>query len=353
MVKAMKSNRIEWIDRWRGILIFQIVAFHVFGIASNYIPSNSDYLTPIVEWMGTYHVVAFFALTGIVWTTKTSFVRFLVGKVRRLLVPYFVFGCLWALCFIALAKQFPAAYISVDSFAWWQPFASVLFCNGYPNGLGARVINALWFLPAMFSASVAYYFVDCYLPRREHQLLLLFPLYALWHMFSGNNLPWDIERIPYFILYITLGRWIIPRMPIRWVAKYWYGGLIAALVLYVCAAGHPFIKACFLKMGISGWSWIFATMMSVCASAILAQSVRWNMLGIVGRASMGILVFHKFPILAIQAMPALRRIAFSQGGGGILLCLITTILVVLASVLATEAIRRLAPWALGEKSRRD
>lgn len=312
----MKTNRIEWIDRWRGILILLIVAFHVLGIGSNYISSGEDYLTPIVNWIGTYHVVAFFALTGIVWTTKDSFIRFLSGKVRRLLVPYFVFGGLWALCFVAFAKRFPAAYISIDPFVWWQPFASVLFCNGYPNGLGARVINALWFLPTMFSTSVAYYFVDRYLPRRRYQLFLLLPLYALWHMLAGYNLPWDIDRIPYFMIYIILGRWLIPRAPIQWIVKHWFAGLIAALVLYICAAGHPLIKLCFSEMGISGWSWIFATMLSICASAILAQCVRWNALGVVGRASMGILVLHKFPIIAVQAIPALRRIAFTQGGGG-------------------------------------
>ncbi len=312
----MQTNRIEWIDRWRGILIFQIVAFHVFGIASNYIPSDRDSLTPIVKWIESYHVVAFFALTGVVWTTKASFIRFLSGKARRLLIPYFVFGGLWALCFLVLAKQFPADYISIDSFAWWQPFASVLFCNGYPNGLGARVINALWFLPAMFTTSVTYYFVDRYLPRCRYQLLLLLPLYALYHMLSGVNLPWDIDRIPYFMLYIILGRWMLPRAPIQWVAKHWFGGLIAALVLYVFAAGHSFIKLCFSEMGISGWSWIFTTMVLVFASAILAQAVRWNALGIVGRASLGILVIHKFPILAIQAIPALRHLAFTQGGGG-------------------------------------
>ena len=309
------ANRIEWIDRWRGILIVQIVAFHVLGVACAYDADGGGSLATVVKWIENYHVIAFFALTGVVWTRKSSFVEFVCGKVRRLLVPYFVFGGVWALLFLLFARRFAPSYASVDSFAWWQTFASVLLCNGYPDGLGRRVVNALWFLPSMFGVSVAYYLIDRLLPSRDRQFLLLLPLFALWHILFCRTLPWDVNRIPCFMVFVILGRWLIPREPIRWTANHCLVGVGASLALYAIAGCHAPIRECFSRMGVGAWWFVFVTMLLVFASAVMAQSVRWNTLGVVGRASLGILVLHKFPILAIQAVPALRGVAFGNGGG--------------------------------------
>ena len=340
-------ERIDWIDRWRGVLIFQIVAFHVLGVAVQANGSGNEILTASLKWIERYHVLAFFALTGVVWKRKSSFKEFLLGKIRRLLVPYFVFGGLWALCFVVLSHRFSCSYASIGEFAWWQPFASVVLCNGYPNGMGARVVNALWFLPSLFGVSLAYFVVDRYLPNRTHQLLLLLPLYALRNALVGMSLPWDVNRIPYFMMFVILARWAIPCSPSPWIEKHRIGGVLVALALYAFAECRPFVRACFDLMGVGAWAWVFVSMVLIGASAILAQSVKWKTLDVVGKASLGILVFHKFPILAIQAIPSLRKIAFGQGG--LSLCLTVSVGVTLVSIVATEAVRRIAPWTLGER----
>lgn len=344
-------ERIDWIDRWRGVLIFQIVAFHVLGVAVQANGSGNEILTASLKWIERYHVLAFFALTGVVWKRKGSFKEFLLGKIRRLLVPYFVFGGLWALCFVVLSHRLSCSYASIGEFAWWQPFASVVLCNGYPNGMGARVVNALWFLPSLFGVSLAYFAVDRYLPTRMHQLLLLLPLYALRNALAGMSLPWDINRIPYFLMFVILARWAIPRSPLPWIEKYRIWGMLVAFALYSFAECRSFVRSCFDMMGVGAWAWVFVSMVLIGASAILSQSLKWKALEVVGKASLGILVLHKFPILAIQAIPSLREIVFGQGG--LFLCLAVSVGVAIVSVAATEVIRRSAPWALGERKFRN
>ena len=100
-------------------------------------------------------------------------------------------------------------------------------------------------------------------------------------------------------------------------------------------------------MGVGAWAWVFVSMVLIGASAILAQSLKWKALEVVGKASLGILVLHKFPILAIQAIPSLREIVFGQGG--LFLCLAVSVGVAIVSVAVTEVIRRIAPWTLGER----
>ncbi len=309
--------RVGWIDRWRGILIFQIVAFHVIGVARHFQAEGdaADVLTIASGWLERYHVVAFFALMGVVWRRKDSFREFLARKVRRLLVPYFVFGGLWALCFAVLVRRFACAYVEIGDFAWWQPFASVLLCNGYPGGMGARVVNALWFLPCMFGVSLVYFGVDRHLPGRRGQLLLLPPLYALHGVLAGTSLPWGLDRLPLFLMFVILARWTIPRAPLAWIGKHGLWGVPVALALYAFAECRPFIQAGFGRMGIGAWAGVFGAWVMIGASVLLAQSVRWKALEATGRDSLGILVLHKFPILAIQAVPLLRETFFGGGGG--------------------------------------
>ena len=251
--------RVGWIDRWRGILIFQIVAFHVIGVARHFQAEGdaADVLTIASGWLERYHVVAFFALMGVVWRRKDSFREFLARKVRRLLVPYFVFGGLWALCFAVLVRRFACAYVEIGDFAWWQPFASVLLCNGYPGGMGARVVNALWFLPCMFGVSLVYFGVDRHLPGRRGQLLLLPPLYALHGVLAGTSLPWGLDRLPLFLMFVILARWTIPRAPLAWIGKHGLWGVPVALALYAFAECRPFIQAGFGRMGIGAWAGVF------------------------------------------------------------------------------------------------
>lgn len=344
------TDRLSWIDRWRGFLILQIVAFHVLGAFIQSGLDSADALLTVHRWIERYCVLAFFSLTGVVWNRKSSFREFLIGKVRRLLIPYFVFGGFWAACFAALASRFHCAYVEEFSMVWWQPFASVLLCNGYPNGIGARVVNALWFLPSLFGVSLAYFAIDRVLPLRSAQLLLLLPLFAMREMLGGVDGPWGVDRIPYFLMFVIIARWAIPRTPFSWVYAHRLGGVGLAIFFYAIAGASLLIRWCFGAMGVGAWSWVFVTMAMIAASAIFAQAVQIRFLERVGRDSLGVLVLHKFPILAFQAIPGM--VAWVMGlvvgvRGAFALALVA--LAVSVSCAVTEILRRCAPFLLGER----
>ncbi len=99
----MKKERIEWVDLYKGILIFLVVLGHGFqGIASdnslNTVVSFSSILNAKLI-IYSFHMPAFFLAAGFFARslyTKTNISYFKI-KLRRLIPPYFIWSFITAL----------------------------------------------------------------------------------------------------------------------------------------------------------------------------------------------------------------------------------------------------------------
>ena len=90
-------------------------------------------------------------------------------------------------------------------------------------------------------------------------------------------------------------------------------------------------------------------MLRIIASAWLVQVIDWHILEVIGRASLGILVLHKFPIVMVQAIPCLKSCFISEHA----LLMGFSVFVVSAvsisfSLLMVNFIRRYGAWIIGE-----
>lgn len=135
------THRLTYIDTTRAILITLVVLEHVLNYANpqyNIIP-----YTLAQEWIGAFHMPAFFVLSGLLtdgekWRGRSAGAYF-VRKAQTLLVPYLFFECI-----AILYKHFVLRSISLLE---GLRLMATVRCN----------VGADWFLPAMFLACVLYY----------------------------------------------------------------------------------------------------------------------------------------------------------------------------------------------------
>ena len=74
------NNRISWIDIMRGALMIAIVIGHVYGDGA------------LRTWVFSFHVPAFFFLSGYCFKYTNQFGSFIKKKIRTIVVPYLFFS---------------------------------------------------------------------------------------------------------------------------------------------------------------------------------------------------------------------------------------------------------------------
>ena len=82
------KNRIEWIDYSKGILIILVIAGHA-------IPEFDLHLDYLAHFIYSFHMPAFFILSGYLFRYKKDIntVEFAKKKAKQLLIPYIIFSC--------------------------------------------------------------------------------------------------------------------------------------------------------------------------------------------------------------------------------------------------------------------
>lgn len=355
-------KRERWIDSWKGLLIFLVVFGHVVGAMCHFAQgSERESLVYCYRWIYLFHMPAFFVVAGYVMGRKGLRVEKLsvaeeklgltVGKkAKRLLVPYFVWGVVSVIVFLltlSIAGEMRGndGYYGERMFAfeWWRPFVSLLHAGGWPNGEGFRCNSVLWFLPVMFFTSITYSLLRNLL-RVERvwvgwtMMLACFAAGGMVRLYVGM-LPWGLDRVPRFLGFVLLGSQLRVEREMRGFGVWKFGGLVVGLVAY------SWLVTVFpdLAWPYRSWRWYWAEIgMAVVGSLIslgAAKIVDCRLLASWGVASLGIMVTHKFLIMGIQMFGGLEAWRF----GGLMALLVTMV-----AWGATKAVRKWAPWVVGE-----
>lgn len=135
------KERKEYIDVAKSILIFFVVLGHI--------QLNIDD-TFLKTWIYTFHMPAFFILSGILfnypkWKEKTI-IQFISRKIKTLIVPYLFFELIGGVLRLAIFDNNVINYKGVI----WNTIA--VYCN----------IGANWFLPTLFLAEIMYLLTQKY-----------------------------------------------------------------------------------------------------------------------------------------------------------------------------------------------
>ena len=186
MMKEMKASqtRIAWLDTMKGILILFVLLSH------SHAPSI------YVRFFAPFFLTMFFFVSGYTFSTKGSFRIFVMGKIKRLIVPLMTMGGI---------KLILANIIQGDRISE-RITGLLLQISGYNDDL--------WFIGCMFTASVLFYFVIRFSKtntKTENNAIIIFISIALsivgWSsvMFLNAKWPWQLENALIMVAYMALG----------------------------------------------------------------------------------------------------------------------------------------------------
>ena len=178
-----KRIRLDYIDVFRAIGIILMVYDH----------ECQGSITG--HWIHAFHMPMFFWISGFFYRYTNKKVDYIIHKVKTLIVPYFIFGCLGYIYY--LKSDFSQGYL--------EPLQHLLFYNNKK----LPIVGAIWFLTALFFCEVIYFLIDYlinYIYQNNNEksivkkdillgiiLLILSVLGCYWTQIFSYRLPYSIE----------------------------------------------------------------------------------------------------------------------------------------------------------------
>ena len=180
------DNRISWVDQARGIALILVVIGHM-GI-----PYIGQYFT-------TVHLPLFFFLSGLTFSIQKGFGAFLIGKVKRLLVPYFCLGI--PLLMSSLVTRMREGITDISS-----------YCMVLVKFFLQKRHYTIWFLTCLFVASILLYGIIRAVKNRLGWVLgagigSAVMCIAYWEL-GGTPLLWNIDAAFLAVFFMALGYYI-------------------------------------------------------------------------------------------------------------------------------------------------
>lgn len=133
----------------------------------------------------------FFFVSGLHFSPKSSFKKFLSNKAKNIVFPYFFFGVISYLALIPL--KFTSNYFSNVDLK--KSLLSLFYCSNTDH-LKLIPNVALWFLTCLFSIYLFYYFINK-IKSNFKKILVLFICSIIGYFlltFCKIDLPWGMDR---------------------------------------------------------------------------------------------------------------------------------------------------------------
>ena len=334
------KKRINYIDIAKAIAIICIVLGHTVGY--------SNHLQPFRNFFYSFHVALFFMLSGFLFSYKKDFKDFLKNKFIKIMIPYFV----WSLLFIIPYMLFSNNIKSSLNISAISNIKDLLINTLYGNGNDFRLKqnSALWFLPALFTMEILYYFILNIVNKSKKGDLIALPIILLINIITSIKLsfvlPWGLNTslnisIFFFIGYLLNKYKLVDKLKLIHMPFFLIGG--------ICGFIFNTQKITYMNYG---YGIIYLALLSGISFSILiiylSKLINKNkILEYIGQNTMGILIFHKIVLLLFQTK--VKYLSNSNIPIELLLSLLCTILSIIVSLIITNIIRKILPILIGEK----
>ncbi len=204
-----KAKRLNFADMMKGTAIIWVVCYHL--LAPNPIKSNIDHLLmPLL--------VAFFFFSGYFYKPgKRSFAENVKARAKALLIPFVKYSVIFWLIgsvYLIIMKQetvIEALGCLRNFFAgciWNRVIQNWFGWDYYKLGSRYMFLAGLWFLPALFFASVLFFPIADRVHDSEKKTwaaaILLFAATALLRTFKVD-LPYNLQIVPFWSAILLLG----------------------------------------------------------------------------------------------------------------------------------------------------
>lgn len=296
-----KESRDMSIDIYKAFLIFLIVLGHTM-VTSN----------PIGLFLSSFHVPAFFLLAGYTYKQTKCFGKFALKKIIRLLIPYFPVSMISILIFHFFG-DFVAEklQINIKSTEIWPNVQGMLYGNGQTGYMKWNL--PLWFIPALFSALIIYYWIDkliSVIPLNKTLIKAFFLIAFLgfafmnYNTFKIRNLVFGIDNALYNMPFILLGsilKDLFDKKKINKVLLAVFGILMVAIgciiVFLVRKHGNDYVGNSFGDIYLF---YLSSALLVLGFLFIFKTFTRGKFFAELGKRTLFILLFHKFFVVLYQ-----------------------------------------------------
>lgn len=349
--------REDWVDRWKGLLIALVVLGHAVGVAVHFAQgSTKEFFVYAFKVIYCFHMPAFFCVAGYVWRTKAeeSWLDFCKKKFKRLIVPYLVFSFLSGVIYYVMSGAFSAAvHGATDAYYANKEgmptivglLISIVHAGGSPDNGVFRGNSVLWFLPAMFVVCVLYRFLERWNRNVCGQLVLALG-FLIGSFYIPNGMPWGLSKAIYYLPFVIVGRWILPKVMYSQLNQVWAIFLLGVVYLALCwLAPNAYCRQLYLS-----WRVVFfvLALLGGWISALMARKMGARLLAGWGLSSIGIMLIHKYIILAVgMKLPFVRTLYASSLPVSIAVAGLVAALALIVSWAMTRMIERCCPMVFG------
>lgn len=207
-----EKKRISWLDSSRGFAFLVVIYCHL----EYYNPEIMAYLSP-------FFLSVFFLVSGYLFKPYKPFGEVLEQRTRTLFLPFLLYGSL-----LVISQHI---FTTKDNV---MPLGESLISLWLQNGK----MNLIWFIPALYFYSLAYYWIRRW-SRQFSGLLVAGILFALanWcaqYIFGLGYLPYNLNFIGYALFWMSLGGAMKIRQSksdlSRWIT---FKGFSIALPVYI------------------------------------------------------------------------------------------------------------------------
>lgn len=324
-MKPIQKDRITWVDTCKGICMLCVMLSHV-----DFVP------TIYVDFFVNFFLSAFFLLSGYTYNNTRSFGDFIYRKIRTLAVPIFAFG------FIDILLRFV--------FTLSEPIPLAIQIRGMFFQIRGNN-DELWFLAAMFTTSICFYFIEKYIKNEIAFSAVLLLLFVLSSMYKGSPLPWHLQMIGSFCIWMGLGFLYKKHASnlCRINSKMILGGIIALYFGVIIIKKNVPISSTIVFDVINFIAALIGNMFVVMMAQILPQ---YKALRFIGQNTIVYFAFHgKVERVLMLLLPVLFQ-HFNIDFGGVYAYILSILCVAIESVvlvIPAKIVNRFFPFLLGHR----
>ena len=280
------KKRLNYIDIAKCIAIICIVLGHTVGY--------STHLVPLRNFLYSFHVALFFMISGFLFKVDKKPFEFIKNKFIRIMIPYFIWGLLFLIPYMLFSNGIKNT-LNINAISDIKALLlNLLYGNG--NDWHLKQNSALWFLPALFTMEVIYYFIIKLINKHPKLDLIALPVILLVNIITSTKLtiifPWGLNTTLNISVYFFIG-YLINKYKILEKLKPIY------IPIFIIIGYLGFIfntqKITYMNYGygiiylalISG---LFFSVTILLISKVINKN---KVLEYIGMNTMGILIFHK------------------------------------------------------------
>jgi fucose 4-O-acetylase-like acetyltransferase len=293
-------------------------------------------------------------LSGLCYKESTSFQKFFIKKFKKIVVPY-LFWSLFSIVLFMIAGNFVSGLKDVVSNSFVQNITEMLYANSKPEKM--RYNLPLWFLPCFFSTNVIIFIEEMIAKHFSKWIRVIFIIICvllgyLFSLYEEIALPWHFETSFSMAVWFVLGIIIKERADFSRIQNGVYILISFALIISGISCSFLNIRTVGVRNEHYGIIivYYFSAILTIIGVILLSVMIKQcKIIEYIGKNSIAILIFHKFPILFFQHFVCIVERALKEPNSlnGIVVGVVVAFISIAISLVGAAIVKKILPWSLG------